>query len=640
MAISVQGLMKLQKHKFTFFTGAMRNSVSARNWKRKRLSPLHCLLPLECLLLVVIVTNVIASGEVVETVTVESDYETEPSSPPSSSSSSSETSGVAGNVYRGQSVQSVLSSFDGVHQLYPTVNKCCPFFSRYESGECVQAQKNSSRMVRTQREPYWEAPKTMVTLGLVGRDLDGMEISNDTVVFRLRVSQPACASERIERIIKHDIQPRNYNQDVNGTSTSGFEPAVILTIDGSLAWADEAGVLNQVSDQDFCIDIVEENVFVAVICMPECNEKQPCIRKCCRQDSVLFNSTCMPSNRPWIPRLYSTPNGSPLSASEVAGLKISYKIGHPCEDAYAVSLRDEPDEKMYLLLNGTLVLDSGNSKVFIEPDKYCLDGAGSHTILISDNNPEYPEPFEIVHYGGTEIDQVVHICFSGDNVPEDNTKYDVWQLRLYASVNLVSTFFLLLTAIVYVILWEHQNIHGWLQYSYVISLLCANIFLSVVQFAPHSLQIECLVCCRIMGSLIHFSYLSAFFWLTSMNFDLFWTFSGCRPLRTSTNTGEKKRYLGFLLFSLGFPTLIAGAGLVLDSLFKDDPQLFVITPRFGERNCYFYGEKEKLPYFYGPVGLLLTINSIFFVCTIYSLHKLQNDTKFATRQSSRQEKQR
>ncbi|ODN00285.1 G-protein coupled receptor Mth2 [Orchesella cincta] len=252
---------------------------------------------------------------------------------------------------------------------------------------------------------------------------------------------------------------------------------------------------------------------------------------------------------------------------------------------------------MYLLLNGTLVLDSGNSKVFIEPDKYCVDGAGSHTMLFSDNNPEYPESFEIVHYGGTEIDQVVHICFSGDNVQEDNTKYDVWQLRLYASVNLVSTFFLLLTAIVYVILWEHQNIHGWLQYSYVISLLCANIFLSVVQFAPHSLQIECLVCCRIMGSLIHFSYLSAFFWLTSMNFDLFWTF-------------------------------------------RDDPQLFVITPRFGERNCYFYGEKEKLPYFYGPVGLLLTINSIFFVCTIYSLHKLQNDTKFATRQSSRQEKKR
>jgi len=71
---------------------------------------------------------------------------------------------------------------------------------------------------------------------------------------------------------------------------------------------------------------------------------------------------------------------------------------------------------------------------------------------------------------------------------------------------------------------------------------------------------------------------------------------------------------------------------------RDNP--YIITPRFGDRYCYFFGDKEKLPYFYGPVGFLLTINSIFFISTIYSLYKLQNDTKFATRQSSKQEKKR
>lgn len=104
--------------------------------------------------------------------------------------------GTAPNIYRGQSVQSVLSSF-GVRggsngaavlgglqqQYYPTVNKCCPFFSRYEAGECVQAQPNSSRMMTMMpNQPFWEAPKAMVTL--LSKDLDGMEISNDTVVFR------------------------------------------------------------------------------------------------------------------------------------------------------------------------------------------------------------------------------------------------------------------------------------------------------------------------------------------------------------------------------------------------------------------------------------------------------------------------
>lgn len=66
----------------------------------------------------------------------------------------------------------------------------------------------------------------------------------------------------------------------------------------------------------------------------------------------------------------------------------------------------------------------------------------------------------------------------------------------------------------------------------------------------------------------------------------------------------------------------------------------VIRPRFGERKCYFYGDMEKLPYFYGPVGVLLLIDLVFFINTVYSIQKLQKDTKFATRQSSKQDKQR
>lgn len=86
-------------------------------------------------------------------------------------------------------------------------------------------------------------------------------------------------------------------------------------------------------------------MFVAVLCLPNCNERQPCIRKCCRPDSVLFNSTCMLSNRPWFPHLYASP-GQPILGAEVGDLKMNYKIGRPkCEEVYEVSLRDEPDEK-------------------------------------------------------------------------------------------------------------------------------------------------------------------------------------------------------------------------------------------------------------------------------------------------------
>ena len=73
---------------------------------------------------------------------------------------------------------------------------------------------------------------------------------------------------------------------------------------------------------------------------------------------------------------------------------------------------------------------------------------------------------------------------------------------------------------------------------------------------------------------------------------------------------------------------------------RDQPDAPITRPRFGDRKCYFFGYAEQLPYFYGPVGFLLIIDLLFFTHTIYSLQKLQKDTKFATQQSSRQDKKR
>lgn len=79
----------------------------------------------------------------------------------------------------------------------------------------------------------------------------------------MRVSQPACGAERIERIIRHDLSEIHHQHhrhhgdsgNLNGTTTGQFEPTVVLTTDGMLIWLDEAGLENQVSYQDFCIDM-------------------------------------------------------------------------------------------------------------------------------------------------------------------------------------------------------------------------------------------------------------------------------------------------------------------------------------------------------------------------------------------------
>lgn len=70
---------------------------------------------------------------------------------------------------------------------------------------------------------------------------------------------------------------------------------------------------------------------------------------------------------------------------------------------------------------------------------------------------------------------------------------------LYACVTLISSFFLFLTALAFIALWEYQNIHGWLQFCYVLSLLFAFTFLAIVQLSSDSIQEISSVCCKMIG---------------------------------------------------------------------------------------------------------------------------------------------
>jgi len=72
---------------------------------------------------------------------------------------------------------------------------------------------------------------------------------------------------------------------------------------------------------------------------------------------------------------------------------------------------------------------------------------------------------------------------------------------LFGCIALMSSFFLFLTALVYLILWEYQNIHGWLQFCYVISLLVAFTFLAFVQLSPTSIQEVSRFACELIGKI-------------------------------------------------------------------------------------------------------------------------------------------
>lgn len=74
--------------------------------------------------------------------------------------------------------------------------------------------------------------------------------------------------------------------------------------------------------------------------------------------------------------------------------------------------------------------------------------------------------------------------------------------------------------------------------------------------------------------------------------------------------------------------------------YRDNIENDIIIPLYGITRCYLDPGKSMLAYVYGPVGVLLVINLLFFIFTIISMYKIQQSTKFASASSSKNEKQR
>ena len=97
--------------------------------------------------------------------------------------------------------------------------------------------------------------------------------------------------------------------------------------------------------------------------------------------------------------------------------------------------------------------------------------------------------------------------------------------RVYTVSAVLSTLFLIITAIVYIKLPELGNLHGRIVLSNVITITLVTLYLLLVYNASHLLSDSL---CVIIGHLGYFLTISMFSWMTVLSFDLFWTFSNAR----------------------------------------------------------------------------------------------------------------
>ncbi|GLH02125.1 G-protein coupled receptor Mth2 [Gryllus bimaculatus] len=133
--------------------------------------------------------------------------------------------------------------------------------------------------------------------------------------------------------------------------------------------------------------------------------------------------------------------------------------------------------------------------------------------------------------------------------------------------------------------------------------------------------------------IIYFAFLASFFWLNVMCLDIWWTFSGFRPMRGSVKEREHKKFIIYSLYCWGSPLIMLIICMVMD-LHPDIPDSY-IKPGFGELKCWFKSNLGNFIYFSGPIAILIICNIILFILTAVKIQQVKRGTKILKKQDSR-----
>lgn len=175
----------------------------------------------------------------------------------------------------------------------------------------------------------------------------------------------------------------------------------------------------------------------------------------------------------------------------------------------------------------------------------------------------------------------------------------------------ISLLCLVLVLTTYSLFSELRNLPGW-----NIIFLTGSLFIMQLTFLLSQRQSVQGAACRAAAIVCHYTVINSFFWMNVLAYDL------CKTFRTSGSSmgGTRKvsHHLPFyMLYAFGTPLAIVGACFALD--YFDT----FISPSYGLFGvCWIVNKLSALAFFAVPVAVLLLLNFVFYVMTVYSVHSV------------------
>jgi len=270
------------------------------------------------------------------------------------------------------------------------------------------------------------------------------------------------------------------------------------------------------------------------------------------------------------------------------------------------------------------------ARIALQEDEFILYDNDTLEEVLSGNIHE-PNEYELVDIAG---DVTALVCTNlTQNYTHNSTQvhheymfqYTKAQTILSATGQVISIIALVIHLVVYSLIPQLRNLPGKNLMCLSASLLVAQIF-----FLAFTGLVNPFGLCQATSIFMHYAYLAAFFWMNVLSFDLWSTFA--KTTGSDFKEDPERWFLNYSLYGWGSPFVVIVLSVIVNYSVQGPCPY---RPGYGEGLCWITNRYGLLLFFAVPLAVLLLLNSIFYVLTVVSIHRISESTKMVQQQSDK-----
>jgi len=239
--------------------------------------------------------------------------------------------------------------------------------------------------------------------------------------------------------------------------------------------------------------------------------------------------------------------------------------------------------------------------------------------LVFTDIPDYYD-YQEEEMTGTSIRSLYSVCYI-----QEEERGRIFTGIFYPAAIFISDFFILITLCVYLYVRDlRKKIFGKITIGFLLNVFICYTFLGIhysLDLYSHKELLDTGFC-KVLGFIIHHSFLGFFFWMSAMAFNVAYTFSNSFKIKKSSS--QMKSLFCNVCYAQGSALLISGVTIGMDFFGPCD----YVLPNMGKFSCFlgsefnpessFFTTSEFL-YFYLVISIIMVSNVICFIITGISL---------------------